>query len=285
MKRNRQEERLKELGRLDAENSKLDTRNLDWIPVEEPQFLGWELQVVLGESGTRRRDAEDLLKVMDIARVSEISFTRHEWISKLIKSQSGRYYQIKEAFFKWYYRNRRTYPFGYNDDWIRRHYFPYWDTKCISQKDYDELEPRLRKYFLGEKHSATTWRPEYYTYRINQFPRHELVIKCTKAYSTHRGIPHSEEIAREKEIYDTLRDNRYWCAKNGFSRWGGDQNWVRRYNRKLTRKHWRSCLQEVGKVDFNPWYGWYGEIEREDPLELLEKEEKRLWGYSRIIKN
>lgn len=282
MKRNKQEERLKELGRLDTEMADLDT-GLDWVPVEEPQFLGWEFQVLLSPSGLRRRDAEDLLQVMDICNVSEVNFTRHEWVVKLIKSQGGRYFQSKEAFFRRYYKDRKQYLVWHDDAWVKRHYFPYWENNSVEQKTYDEVHPRLKKYFSAVKYDATVWRPEYYRYRINSlFPKYELIIKWNKAYSTHRGIPHSEEIARHEQIHATLMANHYWCAKNCFSRWSGESAWERRYNRKLTRKHWRSCLQEVGKVEFNPWY-W--DTEKEDPLQLLEKEEKRLWGYSRIIKN
>ena len=46
-------------------NTRWDDRYVLWEPLEKPVFAGWDVSVTLSESGLRRRDAVQLLSILN----------------------------------------------------------------------------------------------------------------------------------------------------------------------------------------------------------------------------
>jgi hypothetical protein len=279
MKRTRQEDRWKELRRIDKRSSMLyrEARILDWVPVEEPQFLGWEITLGLSENAQYRGDIDNLNTIMHYFDMNRTVFTRSEWVSKVVKNSGGKYLSVVKQVMARYYSKLigPRVKYYYQDPYwyVNRYYIPYFDNTHTSSDAYQNVPDHLKSYFDRHLYPATAWRPAvpYYTLS-SKFPRHELVLRVKKAWSTHRGIPKSDIISERDKLGDILRHAGY------YSGWRGD-TWYHHFQRKATRRHWKSMLQEAGKIKFNAWV-W----EEDDAPELLEKEERHLLGRSNLVK-
>lgn len=244
MIRNKRTEKDKSLRRLSKKTDALwgRARELEWIPVEEPQFLGWDILVVLGDSGLRRSDAPNLLKVMEYFNMGKPVFTRHEWVSKIIRGNNGRYVETLKQAFKLTHKKHSHWSYIEPFEYINRNYMPYFENRRITQQVYDTVPSYLHKYFTRYTERATVWRPEYYYYKLSStFPRYELRLKSTKSYSTHRGIPDGEAQSEYQKGRDTLNNEHYWGGR-------GYEAYYHKLTNRSRRKAWNMVVKAVVKT-------------------------------------
>lgn len=117
---------------------------IHWEPLEKPVFAGWEVWVTLSEERMRSRDAEDLLKVIDVLGLSKPQFWRHQPDIRILRVNRYKYVRCIEPLQK---RN------GY---WVTSPFA----TKSISEAQYNSLG-HLQKYFSVSHNAGTHWRPAY----------------------------------------------------------------------------------------------------------------------------
>lgn len=259
MKRHRKEEYMKKLNKLYDEKLNLfkepeeeggrgrrrryqDTRMI-WVPVEEPQHIGWEYTVVLSDAALRRRDSHRLTELLDLLRVSGTGFSRDLRTLKLVRSSGKRYQLVKQ---KWWASRKYAYmpdmPGGIS----------YVEGATLSVENYERLSEGLKCYFTKYER----WYPPFglrpgYTlvyYKLSyKFPFHELRIKADKCYSTHRGIPKADEISRDQEIDNIFEREQYWKK-----RYGSYDGWSRYERKRRTgsvRKAYKAILNQVCATD------------------------------------
>jgi len=254
MKRNNKEEWLKSRLRLMRKKDKLasshrlyrysaaEGKNFTWVPVEEPQFIGWETTVTLSEAALRRQDAGRLLQVLSLLNISEKRFCSNLNIIKLIRRSNKNYARIRS---NWFEERRKLSKRNdwYNDD------LP-WEivdirSKRRSEKKWEEVDHSLHKYFerVETKYPATAWENErtIITYLLGgAFPIHELRVKIDQAYSTHRGIPKSDEISEATKIQEKLYQERFY-EKLYYS--DSSYKYERRLALRSSRKTWKSATR------------------------------------------
>lgn len=259
MERTRKEKTHKKLLRLFNEKrslfvnsttrvSKYRWRDWDtfvWVPVDKPKFIGWDTTVTLSEMGERRPDAATLKKVLTILKLDEPLFMRDLNIIKIIRRANKRYNTARSLWYEQERRSRKTRVIHQMPG--VRHYF----EKQITVKEWEALDQRLQKYFREDTtlHAATTYRDAYTThcYKLSYtFPVSELVVNVKKAYSTHRGIPKSDEISREKEIEKTLEANMFYSKRWGKSSWSAFEQ---RRATRAARKAYKVICNEATKFD------------------------------------
>lgn len=258
MKRNKQDERLRALRRLSEYESTLDT-NLIWVEVEEPQFLGWELTIELGESGSRRRDADDLNQALSLLRYNRPVYIKSESLLRMFRSQGYDYQRCLEAYKKRYHR-KGWWIDEYSIDTYR---FPLLTYRSVTVQVWEALPANIQCYFYRVNRS---WWREEFVYRLDpaRFPIYELKLKAKQAYSTHRGIPQSENESESEKIRDKLSQEKYWSIidqnSSSYHAWSA----IRKH-----RKRWKQATNVLSKeLDFQQW--------NNDHYELVEKQECKL---------
>jgi hypothetical protein len=251
MKRNKQEETYKRVRRQIRRNDELhsESRDLEWVPVEEPQFLGWDVQVILGDSGLRRGDVDNILAIMNYFNMSKPTFTRHAWVGKMIRQNNNKYQESlkfisKHIQSKW----KGRYGWGYNSfhDYVAKNYMPYFLDTSISESTYENIPLHLKGFFSKCTERATVWRPEYYYYKLSaKFPLYELRLKVTRCYSTHRGIPNSEAQSEYTKMHQKLwRTNLALIMDN----YGNTHDaWYHKMQNRVQRKSWNQGLNVLSK--------------------------------------
>jgi len=244
MERNKQEKKLKELGRLANELDDIGYRDYEWVPVDKPRFIGWDLQVVLSESGARRRDALKLQEILNACAPKV--FVRDMGVVKKARAAGLRVDLMT------YNPRKDRYLTDHRDELFR---------KRLSQWQYDRLADHLKSFYSPENRLTYSGTP-YKEYWLIQgyFPFYETTIKITKAYSTHIGIPIAENWKRSEEIHHIIREENYWCSKNGFH--NGRSKWGRRFELKTYRNKWSHATKMIAKeyqtegVVVREWDNW-----------------------------
>lgn len=233
MKRNEKEEKYKVLRRLakrDREIGYWRGAILDWVPVEEPKFIGHEYQVVLTESGMRRRDASVLNELL--SALGKPIFYHRDSFTRIVRLCGHRIDHVKQHF------NRHE---NYN------HFANQLFEASIREYAYERLSEDAQKWFNIENR-VTMSGYAYKEYRLLPgFPYYETKIKVSKTYSTHRGIPRADEIREAKIIHDALMMNNYWCAKNGDQKANGRCTWFGQYMNKRVRSTWNHATRMISK--------------------------------------
>jgi hypothetical protein len=141
-------------------------------------------------------------------------------------------------------------------------YIPYHYDNKMTQQVFDTVPAHLKGYFAKYEERATYWRPAYYYYKLSdKFPRYELRFKVSKAYSTHRGIPKSDEISESAWIEKQLENNHYYDKQDHSSY---EAYWHKRTNR-TARKHWKAATKQIASR--------YDGVE-----ELVEQQERYVLG-------
>ena len=255
MRRNKKTEKVKFLRRLDTLNSELSTlrREMEWVPVEDPQFLGWDVSIGLSPQRQRSADAGDLLKVLDAVKMRTTTFVKSRWVIKMMRDHGRKYY----SFYSYYRRElQRRYAkkWGMMSLWPSNYYYQRNDNipsvadAEITETHYETLDANIKRYFYKSKidrYFSSYWARRQegeYVYKIDiqRFPAYELELKITKAYSTHRGIPNGEAQSEYDKTHDKLSQENYWCAKNGFR--GDKSKWYRNHMARRSRHAWQKVL-------------------------------------------
>ncbi len=268
MRIDEKKQKIKTLRKMNKRSSDLgSTRYLmDWVPVDEPRFIGWETTVGLSEPALRRSDAQVLLNVLAITRVDRPLFTRELSIVKLIRRNGKRYMKISAD---WREHCRRI----SRDRYWYSNFLPgsiqdYHD-RFITPQQFDKLDERHRKYLEKKEtyYPPTAWHNGIteVKYRVGgAFPLHELRVKLTKAYSTHRGIPRSEEIRESEFIHDKLMEEHYWCAKYCTVSNRRSKPAYRKMEHRQFRGGWNQATRMMSKL-----------MESKDDFETVEEFERR----------
>jgi hypothetical protein len=244
MLRNKQEQKLKYLRRLDERMGELGYREVEYVPVEKPYQIGWTIHIALSESGKRRRDAPDLQKVLDICGASKKEYTRSLKFLRYIR-MCRRVGVAHEITNNTPYKTRAAWPYwfrGIGDYHIDRH-------------QYLNLPYAIRKYFTPDiyyKYSYWTGKENHqtkYHIRLWQFPLYELVYKVEKCFASHQGVPKGDDWGEYERIRDILSNNHYWCSKNGYS--GGWNHTKDMIYLRLERRKWKQFCHSMKNSDFS----------------------------------
>lgn len=219
-----------------------DLRNeddYDWVPVEKPQFIGWELSLKLDDMGSRNPYAHDIYEVLNIVCARPV-FTKDLNTIKNVRKANKRLVTYMSIINEIRRKNKYA-NLGITD---------LFDHRLLTKDKYEQLPDRLKKYFseytdfrfsFGEKTLYSYYKLSY-TFPFN---RMEIVIK--KAYSNFKGIPRSEKISEEKKLQDKIWDTeigrKYFSTKNGFS--SGRDNSYRKISIRNNRKQWSCAIKKV----------------------------------------
>jgi hypothetical protein len=199
---------------------------------------------------------------MHIAGISQSCFTRYPNIPKLVKAAGSNYIRSIDIFKRHY---KRFFSYAWFDyHYMSRYYLPYYGGNKITEQYHNTLPSNIQRYFSKSVERATLWRPEYNYYMLNQhaFPTYELALKVTRSYSTHRGIPYSEDITRDHEISSIFeREGYYKATKYGY---GKHQTWWHKIQNRVKRKSWNQGLNVLSKRYLHGEYA-------EDVIEYTEK--------------
>lgn len=247
MLRNKQEEKLKYLRRLSAYRDTLEPNKIDYIPVEKPFFVGWDVSITLSESGMRRRDASDLLMVLNILGASKKQFTKSV---KFIRYLRHHRYSVELTSGTYSYKDHRwRHPNSY--------YFPYWyqtgvNAYYIDERKFEQVPLHLRHYFYEDKDSYYRKYVRHKVYRLsfmNSFPFYELVYKVEKSYANALGVPRGDDISESEMISDILSNNHYWSTKNGYS--NGGESFCHHMSNIMHRRAWKQFCHSMKNSDFS----------------------------------
>lgn len=247
MKRNTREERLKEIRRFVGERDYWheQTKIVEKIPFEKPQFAGWDISVTLSESGMRRSDALDLLRILSVTNVGTNGFTKRVNYIKELRRHSYTFqkvsYLAKNGVICWWYGIR---------NWRGR--LSRFET---SEKGFNSLPVELRKYFTFDSwnNRRYPWSEKKWYLNRHEFPMYELVFKVTKAYYNFQEIPNGEAESNYRKIKNKVKTlyGRGW-EKAMPGRWSTYNKFSRQwYNRKLRNKLHTFCNILVTHQDFS----------------------------------
>jgi len=219
-----------------------------WVPVEKPQFIGWEASLTLSDTAARRSDGHILYKALQITGLSKPRFFKDPSVVSTIR-RAGKVYRTTITLWQELQRrkNRDKYYF---DNSYPKGVSAIGDGK-LRVEEFEKLDHKEQRYF--DKQSKTYPASAYhdgfteYWYTIGGlFPIHELRIKLDTAYSTHKGIPKSDELSRESEIDKVLYNNFYWDRNyNHKSSW--ERNDVEKLKRHRKRAYNTIC-KEISMV-------------------------------------
>lgn len=166
-------------------------KHILWEPLEKPVFAGWEVSVGLCESGARRRDAADIIAVLDALGATKPLFWRKSRYLSILRRHKYVYKSIDREFLgKWY-----------NQYHITGQLF----NRKLDEKHYNGLNAHLKSYFDYYIEPATKWRPEYKVYYLDsKFPTYELVLKVKKSYNTYIGHLYGDKIGEYEKLHRWL---------------------------------------------------------------------------------
>lgn len=199
-----------------------------WEALEKPVFAGWEVWVTLSESRMRSKDAEDLLKVIDIIGLSKPQFWRHQLDIKTIRRYNHRYIQCINALYK-------------------RHHYPIsqpFSIHSITESQYKSLG-HLQKYFDRYDYPGDNWKPAYKEYRLNwSFPRYELIFKIKKSYNTYIAHLYGDKIGEYEKLHRWLYHNNQIHA---YANIYGEVGRYRDDRRRSIKCNWRNATKKLLK--------------------------------------
>lgn len=248
MLRNKQEQKLKYLRRLDNYRDTLEPNKIDYVPVEKPFLIGWDVSITLSESGMRRRDAPDILAVLDILGASRKQFTKSV---KFIRYLRHYRYSVEATAGTYSYKDHR---WRHNNSY----YFPYWyqtglNAYYIDERKFEQVPLHLRHYFYEDKDSYYRKYVRHKVYRLsfmNSFPFYELVYKVEKSYANALGVPRGDDISESEMISDILSNNYYWSSKNGYCNGYRQRHWCI-YRNRVQRRSWKRFCDAMKNSDLS----------------------------------
>lgn len=234
MYRDPREERLKfirrEIERMDELQKESRVEYL--IELEKPQFAGWELYVDLSESGKRRRDAPDIMYLLNLFGMNRIQFVRNLTTIRMLRRAKYSYSRVQLS--------KKAYKSNYNLD-------NYYAWRSISEKAYMSIPDQYKKYFSLDNTKQYGWYSgDRYLLIWNALPTYEFVFKLKKAYWTHLKYYDGDAIGE----YERLRHKIWYGSyRNDVIRASG---WIRgRYRDNFSSKiksAWGSAIKEIEKA-------------------------------------
>lgn len=201
------------------------SRQVEKVPLEKPQFAGWEISITLTESGKRRKDAHILEKIMEILGLTKPRFTKNV---KFIKDIRNNKYSVSSL---------------YNTKMSYSHNVGSLNNRHIRYNEYHNLPENLRSYFYPNPYYKYSNYDKPY-YRVEQnFPFYECRLKVTKSYYNFRGIPNSEAISEEQKLDNKMEHMCFWAKM------GCRNNYGKKYNTRLRGRSKSLCLLLKGSYN------------------------------------
>lgn len=203
------------------------SREKTYIELPKPIFAGWDISIVLTESGMRRRDAPELQEVMNVLNVSREMFTKDVNFVKHIRNNKHFIDSIKS-----YYQHR-----GYHiDNFSNRH---------ITYHEFHNLPEHLKKYFYEDKwYKYSSWQGRFNKphYGVREtFPWYECVVKITRSFYNYRVV--YDTIAKSE--YDKLDGYLYVWDMKTWSRYR--DSFV-----KANKAAYRKSLNKIVSFQYTP---------------------------------
>lgn len=197
MQRNQREGQLKYVRRLGIQCDDLwDTARYGYelVPLKYPQFAGWETYITLDEAGMRRRDAPDILFILDLLGWSTPRFIRSLQTIRSLRHSKYRWTTVKTAL------SRKQ----FKDTWTIEQFYK---GRDISEKEYLRLTPYYQTYFHYNKYESErySWRHDkVYSLTWDKFPSYELVYKVKNSYWTHVKVYDTQAQSDYTRLYARL---------------------------------------------------------------------------------
>ena len=213
-RRNGKWHKEKKIRRIKEERDTLfwSSKSMDYIPLEEPIFAGWDVSISLKDEYSSRNDLEYILKVLEVINSSSF-FTKDINLVKHVRKNN---HDLKSLM---------SYKLNYKT----------LSSRVINKNKYENLSEELKIFFQKAKFYKYSTELNPY-YEVNDyFPWYEFKLKISKAYYYYRGI-HNSAAQRE---YDKL-SNLYWVDL--LKIWGKSN---RDSFKKGIKGSWRNALKEV----------------------------------------
>lgn len=227
-RRNGRWHKEKQIRRLQEKRDELriQSRTIEYIPLEKPVFAGWDVSIGLTESGLHRQDALEIQRILNVLNVDKGIFSRNVKFIKSIRN-SGHTIQGLRVTLGTY----GHYPhYGLASNHISFHIF-------------HNLPEDLKRYFSKDKYyKYSLYGREYYALNYS-FPWYACKVLINKSYYNYRGIPNSEA---ERE-YDKLSA---WLNKYDLKTWG--RNSYRDDFRKSNKVAMQNALKKIIKKQYSP---------------------------------
>lgn len=265
MNRNTKEQHLLDLRRLQREREELRerSREVEYVTLEEPQFVGWEIKATLSDSGFRRADSTYILEAINASRLSEPLFTRNVRYIREIRAAGYKYsrlvgnrlrYKQKKSFIAYWndhfspykqripyhhkFRAYKTYKYGVSN---------FNGRSTIDQKIYNTLSHKAKSYYTSLSLEKVLQPIKGIRYRLNwELPWYELVFKITKSYYTQMPIPNSDAQSKYQKLDDRLDK---WKGKGLEKSWNG--KWSRYHRDSYVRgikSSWRVATKQFANT-------------------------------------
>lgn len=242
------------------------SKHILWVPLDKPQFIGWNIWVALSESGLRRRDAVKLLTVLNLLKVGKENpnFIRDSAIVRVIRTSDHKYITIQR---KWRYRKNSHTSYTHTVDVLF--------NRTISDSVYDRLSDDLKGYFSKTRIKDYWGNREQYEYTLDwNFPTYELEVKVEKAYNRFIGHLYGDQIGEYDKLSRWLWHEAQAPIRTSLGHDSG--RWRDKTGRGISCR-WKSALSEVTMVALtDPEY-----IEHIEDIEYkYGLYSKKLYGYS-----
>lgn len=191
------------------------SHEITYEPLEKPIFAGWDIKIGLTESGTRRRDSQEVQKVLNILNLSREMFTREIKFIKHIRNNNHSIDSIKS-----FYQHR-----GY--------YVDHFSNRHITYNEYHNLPEHLKRWFYEDRcyKYSNWWRNDGKSYYgvTSSFPWYECRVIVTKSFYNY------------KKVYNTV-------AQSEYAKLDGDLYVI---DRKMWgRDKWRDSFVRANKVAY-----------------------------------
>lgn len=216
------------------------SRKVEYIPLEKPIFAGWDLKITLTESGMRRKDSQEVQRVLNILNLSREMFTREVKFIRHIRNNNYSLDSIKS--FSLY----------------RGYYIDYFSNRHITYNEYYNLPDDLKKWFYEDRYyKYSSWARlgrGYYGVN-NSFPWYECRISITKSFYNYKRV--YDSVAQSE--YHKLDGNLYVIDRKTWGkRWRDDF-------KKSNKAAWKRVTKKIVQNQYNPEeiIDKYGEIFRD----------------------
>lgn len=241
-----------------------------WVPVEDPNFIGWETSLVLSESGNRRSDAPYIKKALELTGLSKPYFFRKKpEVVKAIRKAKKKYVLFRSQWFET--QRRSTYSYK-SIEGVREI-----EGIRITSDKYLTFPSEIKKYF--ERRSdlipASAWRDSYFKeyYKFSyKFPSYELNIKLEQAYSTHKGIPKTHLISERTKLNQKI-DQELWYTKH-YGKYYYSSRWIQRYQDRARRKRIKVATTLAKKTYMSD--SWWNREALYNVEQIFDKEEAKI---------
>jgi hypothetical protein len=235
-----------------------------WEALEKPVFAGWDVHVTLSPSGMRRRDAGELLGVLDILQASRPVFWRNARYVRAVRRGKYLYKDVEREFYanKWglYHSSGRLF------------------SRSIDERTYDGLSGTYKKYFEKQRVSGNFWRPDYWEYHLKwEFPTYELIVKVQKSYNTFIGHLYGDEIGEYNKLHQWLWHEAQAPTRK---RLGWNIGYRRDSFHRGIKTRWAAACKELIRIPLQNSQEW-GAYEFEDYIDRrYHLHDKKKYGWS-----